>query len=64
MTPAKPQPLMSISQVADALHVSTKTVRRMIARHELRHHRLGRGGRCIVRVSQEDLRAYVNGARA
>jgi excisionase family DNA binding protein len=57
--PNPPQPLMSISQVAATLNVSTKTVRRMIGEQELHHHRVGR----VIRVSPEDLRAYINSTR-
>lgn len=51
--------LLSVEQVADMLNVSGKTVRRMIARCELHHHRVGR----TMRISTEDLRAYANSIR-
>jgi excisionase family DNA binding protein len=53
------QKLLTIIQVADALNVSIKTVRRLIESRELHHHRMGG----IIRVSEEDLRAYVNSTR-
>ena len=51
--------LLLIDQVADGLGVSTKTVRRLIARRELVACRLGRS----VRVHPDDLAAYVNRRR-
>jgi excisionase family DNA binding protein len=48
--------LLSIEQVASLLSVSTKTVRRLIEREQLHFHRVGR----VIRVSREDLRAYLN----
>jgi excisionase family DNA binding protein len=51
--------LLSVKQVANMLNVSSKTVRRMIVRCELNHHRVGR----VVRISSEDLRAYTNSIR-
>jgi len=59
--PAKIQEakLLTIIQVADVLNVSTKTVRRMIESGVLHHHRVGR----IIRLSDEDLRAYINSTR-
>ena len=59
MTAEKKQTMLSVNQVADLLNVSTKTVRRMIDERDLHHHRIGR----IIRVSEEDLRAYINGTR-
>jgi excisionase family DNA binding protein len=54
-----PQKMLSINQVADTLSVSTKTVRRMIENRHLHFHRVAN----TIRVSQEDLRAYINSAR-
>jgi excisionase family DNA binding protein len=51
--------LLSVGQVATILSVSTKTVRRLIERSELRFHRVGRA----IRVSSEDLRVYLNLSR-
>ena len=47
--------LLSVAVVAKRLAVCTKTVRRTIERGELRIHRVGR----LVRVSEEDLAAYM-----
>ena len=52
---ALPSPLLSVSVVAELLGVSTKTVRRLITRGDLKAHRIGSG----LRISEEDLRAYV-----
>jgi len=52
---ARSAPLLSVSAVAELLGVSTKTVRRLIGRGELKVHRIGGS----VRVSEEDLRAYL-----
>jgi excisionase family DNA binding protein len=51
--------MLNVRQVACRLNVSTKTIRRMITSGTIRHHRIGRA----LRVSTEDLRAYVNGIR-
>lgn len=59
MPAEKPTRMLSVNQVADLLNVSTKTVRRMIEDRTLHHHRMGR----IIRVSEEDLRAYINSTR-
>jgi excisionase family DNA binding protein len=48
--------LLMIDQVAEGLGVSTRTVRRLIARRELVACRLGRS----VRVHPDDLAAYVD----
>jgi excisionase family DNA binding protein len=55
----QPVSLLLIDQVAEGLGVSTRTVRRLIARRELVACRLGR----LVRVHPEDLAAYVNRQR-
>jgi excisionase family DNA binding protein len=51
--------LLLIDDVANGLGVSTRTVRRLIARRELVACRLGRS----VRVHPDDLAAYVNRRR-
>jgi excisionase family DNA binding protein len=51
--------LLLIDQVADGLGVSTRTVRRLIARRKLVACRLGRS----VRVHPDDLAAYVDRQR-
>jgi excisionase family DNA binding protein len=48
-------PLMTVSEAATALRVSTKTIRRMIARGELQHVKIGR----LVRVRAEDIVQYI-----
>ena len=48
-------PLLSVQAVADLLGVSTKTVRRLFARGDLKPHRIGGS----LRISEEDLRAYL-----
>ena len=55
---AQPTPKLrffSVGDVADALGVHPKTVRRRITSGELRVHRIGRQ----LRISEEDFRAYV-----
>lgn len=52
-------PLLSIQAVADLLGVSTKTVRRLIAGGDLAAHRIGGS----LRISEEDLRAYLSRCR-
>lgn len=47
--------MITITEAAEALGVSTKTVRRWIERRELRHFRLGRA----IRIRQTDLVAFV-----
>jgi excisionase family DNA binding protein len=54
----RPDKLLSVPQVADILNVSTKTVRRMLGR-ELHFHRVA----SAIRVSQEDLHAYIRSTR-
>jgi excisionase family DNA binding protein len=51
--------LLDIGATAARLGISTKTVRRMIARGELAVHRIGRQ----LRVSQADLHSYIAGRR-
>ena len=52
--------LLSIKDVAKVLQVSTKTIRRWINDADLRVHRFGRQ----LRVSEEDLAAFVNKRRS
>jgi excisionase family DNA binding protein len=49
----------TVAEVADLLVVSTRSVRRWIARGELLAHKFGRQ----VRISEIDLRAFVQGGR-
>ena len=63
MSVDKNQRMLSVNQVADLLNVSTRTVRRMIEDDELHHHRVGRGEKNAIRISPEDLRAYINSTR-
>ena len=49
----------TVAQVADLLAVSTRSVRRWIARGELLAHKFGRQ----VRISEIDLRAFVQWGR-
>ena len=49
----------TVAEVADLLVVSTRTVRRWIARGELLAHKFGRQ----VRISEIDIRAFVQGGR-
>jgi excisionase family DNA binding protein len=51
--------LLLIDQVAEGLGVSSRTVRRLIARRELVACRLGRS----VRVHPDDLAAYIDRRR-
>jgi excisionase family DNA binding protein len=53
--PASVSKFYSVDDVADALGVHPKTVRRRITAGELRVHRIGRQ----IRISAEDFRAYV-----
>ncbi len=56
----KPRPrLLSIDETALELHVSTKTIRRLIERGTLTARRINR----CLRVSQDDLRLYLNQVR-
>lgn len=49
----------SINDLAGLFGCSTKTVRRMIERGDLQHHRFGRS----IRVSQADLDRYIQNCR-
>ena len=53
-----PNEFMSVLQVADILNISTKTVRRMLGK-ELHFHRVA----SAIRVSKEDLYAYIRSIR-
>ena len=53
------QSLLSIKQVAEALNVSTKTVRRLVGNSQLNHHRVGGPDKPLIRISQDDLRVYM-----
>lgn len=58
--PISANPLLTASEVADLLHVSLRTVRRLIASNELKAVRIGRS----VRVQASVLRAFIaKGAR-
>lgn len=60
-TPTSRQaPLLTLTEVAARLAVSTKTLRRWIALEQLRSHRLGRQ----IRVAEEDLQAFLASRRA
>lgn len=50
-----PKPFFSVSEIAQALGVSEKTVRRRIDLGEIAVHRIGRQ----LRISQDDYQAYV-----
>jgi excisionase family DNA binding protein len=50
-------PLMTVAETATALRVSPKTIRRMIARGELPHVRIGR----LVRTRAADILQYIRG---
>ena len=51
--------LLDVPAVARRLNVSEKTVRRLIARGELRAHRIGR----LLRISEEELRRFLDSSR-
>lgn len=51
LSPSRLPPLLTIPAVAEKLGVCPRTVRRMIARKDLRVHRIGR----LLRVAEEDL---------
>jgi excisionase family DNA binding protein len=52
---SEPPKFFSIHYVAEALSVSTRTVRRWIERGELIAHRLG----TAVRIAESDLKAFL-----
>jgi excisionase family DNA binding protein len=51
--------MLAVTDIAELTRVSTRTVRRWIDSGDLRVHRLGRQ----VRVSEEDLAAFLNQRR-
>jgi excisionase family DNA binding protein len=53
--PASFAPLITAAEAATALRVSTKTIRRMIARGELRRVSIGR----LIRIRVEVIRQYI-----
>lgn len=62
MRPDAPKPqsratprLLNVDDVADQADLSSKTIRRMIARGELRVHRIGRS----LRISETDLQTFL-----
>lgn len=57
--PTPSSPLLRVPEVADRLGLSTKTIWRLIDGGELHRHRIGRA----VRVSEEDLAAYLKSCR-
>lgn len=52
-------PLLTIQATADRLHLSTRSIRRLIGRGELNAHRIGRS----LRIAEEDLRAFLGQRR-
>ena len=58
-SPAGVDALNDLETIAKRLDVSVKTVRRLIARGELPHHRVGR----LIRVSAQDFAAYLARSR-
>lgn len=53
--PNPPAPLLTIKQAAAALNSCTKTVHRLIAKHELAVVKLGR----FIRVREDDLERFI-----
>lgn len=51
--------MLKVRQVADRLSLSESAVRNLIDKGDLSHHRLGGA----IRVSEEDLKDYLNEAR-
>lgn len=60
LPPSRLPRLLALKDVAQMLQVSVKTVRRWIEQGELRIHTLGRQ----LRVSEEDLSAFINKRRS
>lgn len=58
-TPIRCPRLFTVTEVAERMKVSDRTVRRKIIAGEMHFHRLGRQ----IRVSEEDLLIYINGNR-
>lgn len=57
---SKPDPrLLNVREAALELHVSIKTVRRLIERGDLPPYRIGRS----IRLSEESLRIFLNRSR-
>jgi len=54
---------MDVQEVAKRLEVSTATVYALCARGRMPHARVG-VGRGVIRISEEDLRAFVDRCRA
>lgn len=52
---ARAPQLLTVSDVAERLRISAKTVRRQVDQGELRVHRIGRQ----LRVSEQDLEAFI-----
>ena len=59
-SPSGAAALLTIQEVADRLHLSTKTIRRMIADGRLPSHRIGRS----IREQPGDLAALIHLSRA
>jgi excisionase family DNA binding protein len=57
--PTRVPRMLAVADIAEVTRVSTRTVRRWIDSGDLRVHRLGRQ----VRVSEEDLAAFLNQRR-
>jgi excisionase family DNA binding protein len=57
--PTRVPRMLAVTDIAELMRVSTRTVRRWIDSGDLRVHRLGRQ----VRVSEEDLAAFLNQRR-
>ena len=55
--------LLTPSEVAQRLRVSVQTVYGLVQRGLIPAVRIGAVGRGVIRVSEEDLRAYLEGAR-
>ena len=51
--------MLTVADMAERLHVSTKTVRRWIERGELHVHRIGRQ----LRISEEDAATFIGKGR-
>lgn len=55
-----PIPMMTIEEVASVLHVSARTIRRLIHGGDLAAHQLGRQWR----IAKPDLETYLRGRRS
>lgn len=58
---AKDMNLLTVQEIAEALKVSEKTVRRLIKRGDLAAYRLGERGQ--LRVNEDELERYVESQR-